>query len=351
METKTNKTKKSSSTSEEKKTKTTLKNKTKTTTKNNETAKAKTTVSKNSSSKAKTVKKTECKNIKVLGFHDLELNTFVYDNVEKPKAVVIIVHGMMEHCLRYKDFANYLNKNGFIVVASDLRGHGKTALSKEKLGFGEKDIFEETIQDQLNLIEYANETFNLPIYVFGHSYGSMLTQVLVQRSSLIEKTVICGTANGSSSVMKLGNCVACVLAPFKKEDSMGGIIEKLCIKSYGKNFENGNWLTKDEKVFEEYKKDEYCGGSFPFSFYKNLFKNMTKANNGIQKIGSKKLFLIAGDKDPVGSCGKQVKKLFNIYLKNNVDAKIKIYPNDRHELINETNKSEVWQDVVDFYNN
>ena len=310
----------------------------------------KTTSKKTTSKVAEKKADLEPKNLKILGFNDLELNTYVYDNVENPKAVVIIIHGMQEHCLRYKNFAQYLNKNGYIAIASDLRGHGHTAISKEYLGYGEKDIFTETLTDQLNIINYANQTYNLPIYLFGHSYGSMLSQVLIQLTPLVEKCVLCGTANGSSGIMKLGNFVVNLLKPFKKETSKGGIIEKLCIKSYGKGFERGNWLTRDEKVFDEYLKDEYCGGSFPFSFYRSMINNMHNANKGIQKIGSKKVFLIAGDNDPVGSKGKQVKQLYKLYLKNNIDAKMKLYKGARHELLNETNKDEVYKDVVDFYN-
>ncbi|MBP3619068.1 MAG: alpha/beta fold hydrolase [Clostridia bacterium] len=289
-------------------------------------------------------------NIKIAGYKGLPLNVYVYDNVEKPKAVVLIIHGMQEHAMRYQSFAEELNKNNFIAIASDLRGHGKTAPSIDKRGFGEKDIFTETIADQKCLLEAIEKTFGLPIYVFGHSYGSMLTQVLVQQTHLVEKAVICGTANGSSALMKAGGMVASLLSPFKGKESGGGLIEKVCIKSYGKKFENGNWLTRDEKVFEQYSSDPYCGGSFPFSFYKSMIKNMNKANKGIEKIGNKKLFLIAGDKDPVGSNGKQVKQLYKLYLKKNVDASIKIYPDCRHELLNEINKNEIIKDVVDFFN-
>ena len=141
------------------------------------------------------------------------------------------------------------------------------------------------------------------------------------------------------------------MAPFKRQDSEGGLIEKMCIKSYGKKFARGNWLTRDERIFDEYQQDEYCGGSFPFSFYKNMIKNMNKANKNISKIGLKKVFLIAWNKDPVGENSKQVKKLYKIYLKNNIDAKIKIYQDARHELLNEINRDEVYADIVNFFNN
>ena len=292
----------------------------------------------------------EPKNLRILGFHDLALNTYIFDNVKNPKAVVVVVHGMQEHCQRYKDFANFLNKNGFIAICSDLRGHGQTAESKEKLGFGEKDIFNETISDQIKIIDWAKKTYNLPIYLFGHSYGSMLGQVLIQKCPLIEKAVLCGTTNGSSFIMKMGGMLASFLSIFKKDASKGGLIEKACISSYGKGFERGNWLSRDEKNFDRYIADEYCGGSFPFGFYKSMIKNMNKANRGIERIGDKKVFLIAGNQDPVGEKSKQVKKLYQKYLKNNIDAQIKIYDGARHELLNETNKNEVYEDVLNFYN-
>lgn len=294
---------------------------------------------------------TSSTNIKILGFHDLSLNVTVYDQVEDAKAVVVVVHGMMEHSGRYESFAKFLNKNNYIVITSDLRGHGKTATSKERLGFGEKDIYNETLMDLQNIIVFAQEVFRLPIYIFGHSYGSFLSQRLIQVCPSIEKCVLCGTSNGSCAIMKLGGFVCSLLSPFKGKNGKGGMIEKMCIKAYGRKFKNGNWLTRDEKVFEEYQKDEYCGGSFPFSFYKSMIKNSNNANSGICKIGQKKLFLIVGSADPLSSGGKHVAKLHKIYLKHNVNAKLKIYEGARHELLNETNKNEVYKDVINFYDN
>ncbi len=291
------------------------------------------------------------KQVSVLGFHDLPLCTYLLDDVKAPKAVVVIVHGMQEHCLRYLPFAEFLNNNGYVVVLNDLRGHGKTMRSAEEYGRGEKDIFAESVQDELRLIDFVYQKYNLPIYVFGHSYGSMLTQKIVQLSPHVEKAVICGTTNGSCTLFALASGLVSALTPFNHKDKRGGLAEKLCIKSYGKKFERGNWLTRDEKVFDKYCADELCGGSFPFSFYRSMVKNMRKMNDGIQKIGNKKLFLIAGSCDPVGENGKQVKNLHKIYLKNNIDSKLKIYEGARHELLNETNKDEVFSDVLTFFEN
>ena len=288
--------------------------------------------------------------LEVEGYHHLKLYTYVYDNVKNAKAIVLIVHGMMEHAGRYKDFAKFLNDNGYIVIANDLRGHGHSAVDK-KFGYGERDIFAESVQDEIIILEKIKDAYELPVYLFGHSYGSMLSQAIIQNTSIVEKCVLCGTANGSSGIMKSGSGLAKFLNFFKNENSGGGFIEKMCIKNYGKKFDNHNWLTRDNAVFEEYCRDEFCGGTFPFSFYKSMLTNMSKMNSGVNRIGRKKILLIAGALDPVGSKGKQIKSLNNFYLKNNVDSRMKIYDDCRHELLNELNKEEIYNDILDFYDN
>ena len=300
--------------------------------------------------KAKKQKKEPYDVLMVEGYRQLKLYTYVFDDVESPKAIVLIVHGMMEHAGRYIEFAKFLNANGYIVVANDLRGHGHSAIDK-KYGYGEKDIFSESVQDEIVILEKLKDAYNLPIYLFGHSYGSMLSQAIIQNTNIVEKCVLCGTANGSSGIMKSGSGLAKFLSFFKNENAGGGVIEKMCIKNYGKKFEHHNWLTRDNAVFEAYCKDEFCGGSFPFSFYKSMLTNMSKMNAGVNRIGRKKIFLIAGSEDPVGSKGKQVTALNKFYLKNNIDSRCKIYPECRHELLNELNKEEIYNDILEFYNN
>lgn len=307
------------------------------------------TAEKKTTKKEEKVKEEPYDILDIEGYHHLKLYSYVYDKIKNPKAVVLIVHGMMEHAGRYDNFARFLNDNGYYVIANDLRGHGHTAIDK-KFGMGEKDIFQETVQDEIVMLEKIKDAYNLPVYLFGHSYGSMISQAIIQNTDIVEKCVLCGTANGSSGIMKMGGSFTKFLSLFKGDTAKAGIVENMCIKNYGKKFENGNWLTRDENVFKAYQEDEFCGGTFPFGFYKSMLTNMKKINAGINKIGNKKIFLIAGEKDPVGSCGKQVVALNKRYLSNNIDSRVKIYPECRHELINELNKEEVYNDILDFYN-
>lgn len=279
----------------------------------------------------------------------VEVKCYLYEGETKPRASVLIIHGMQEHAQRYDDFANFLLKNGFAVLAPDLRGHGQTAESKDRLGYSKGDIYSLTLEDLVMMEEWLKKSYSVPVYVFAHSYGSMLAQRLMQVTNVAEKYVLCGTGNGESFLIKLANKVTKMLAKGREEEK-AATIENLSLKSYGKKFKNGNWLTRDEVVFKKYNEDEYCGGDFPYSFYRSLFSNLRQCNKHISEIDDKtKILLIAGTKDPVGQNGKQVKSLYKEYIKAGKEAYIKLYKDCRHELINELNKDEVYNDILMFY--
>lgn len=292
------------------------------------------------------------KEIKIKGYKNLELFTRVYDDVKNPKAVIQIIHGMREHSGRYDRFAKMLNENNFIVIASDSRGHGNTAPSLEKLGHGDEDIYEEVVQDQILISNYCKENYKLPLYIFAHSWGSMIAQRLIQVSPLADKIILCGTNYGNNGTFKLGHFITSIQYLFGLKDKPAKLIEATNKKLYASRFVRGNWLSRDEDIFDKYLADPFCNAIFPVSFYKSLFKHMIKVNKTISNIKKDlKIFLIAGDNDPVGDYGKNVIKLANLYKKKGYISNYKIYKGARHELVNEINKQEVDKDIVDFFNN
>ncbi len=290
------------------------------------------------------------KNLKIKSFDETILYSYLYDEVDEPIGVIQFIHGMQEHGGRYADTCKYFNSKGFICLVSDLRGHGKTANGIENLGKSDGDIFEETVQDQIVISEYLVKKYKkLPLFVFGHSYGSFITQKYIQVCHLAKKAVICGTTDGDNAIMKMGRIIAWFTKQKNGKHGKATMIENMSFKSYAKGFKNGNWLSRDEKVWQKYQEDEYCGTPFPVSFYSSLFKNMGKLNKGIKDIDKDlDILLIYGDEDPVGSKGKEVVKLYRKYLKNNKKVQILDYDGARHELLNETNKHEVLTNVYHF---
>ena len=104
------------------------------------------------------------KTVKIKGYQDFQLVGYIWDNVENPKGVVQIIHGMQEHAKRYDDFAKFLNTQGLIVFASDLRGHGQTAIINNlPFGYSDGDIFMEIVQDQIIITDYLSKKYKLPV--------------------------------------------------------------------------------------------------------------------------------------------------------------------------------------------
>lgn len=278
----------------------------------------------------------------------------IWDNVEKKKGVVLLVHGMCEHSKRYDDFAGFLNKNGYIVWGFDLRAHGQTSQNIASLGKYEKDLFADSVNDIIFFSNYLHEKYNLPLFVFGHSFGSFLLQRYIELYDNYRGVVICGSANmkGQASV-SLGKFVAKTTNIFCGKCAKAKFIAKLSFGAYEKHFEDKNWLTRDRKVFDDYQKDEYCGfvcsSNFYYSFFKNL-KKIYKSENLAQINKASNIFVISGRDDPVGNFSKLVLKLTKLYDKLGLKhLKYKIYESARHELLNETNKQEVYQDILNFF--
>jgi len=292
------------------------------------------------------------KEIKINGFEGYKLNARLFE-VKTPKGIVQIIHGMQEYSKRYEKFAKFLNNNGYIVFVSDLRGHGKSAEDETLLGYSSGDISIENVKDQIIVSEYLKEKYpNIPLIVLGHSYGSFLTQRYITKCDLADKVILSGSAYTNTALMKFGRIFANLTAFFKGKRAIAKMIENMSLQGYGKGFEDGNWLCKDSKVWEEYKKDDYCGTPFPASFYQSFFKLVVNNYKKLDKINKEKPILImSGDKDPVGGNGKLVKKLYDIYKEAGLrNLYLKLYTDGRHEMLNETNKEEVYNDILTFIN-
>ena len=131
------------------------------------------------------------KTIILKGYQDYESSCYIWDKVENAIGVVQIIHGMQEHAKRYNNFAKFLNSKGYIVFASDLRGHGLTTLiNNGQFGYSDGDIFMEIVNDQIIFTEYLNNKYKLPISIFGHSFGSFITQKYMIENSFKIKNVV-----------------------------------------------------------------------------------------------------------------------------------------------------------------
>ncbi|EKO1913306.1 lysophospholipase [Clostridium botulinum] len=297
------------------------------------------------------------------GREDTKINVYKWkpDNKQDIKAVIQISHGMAETANRYEGLASYLNEAGYIVYANDHRGHGKSALSLDKLGYlGEEDGFMSMVEDvhTLNTI-IKEENEGLPVFLLGHSMGSFISQRYIQLyGQELNGVILVGTNGNQGSLINIGILVAKLEMRFKGRKHKSNLLNNLSFGGYNKKFQPNrtefDWLTRDEREVDKYIKDEYCGTIFPTSFYHDFLrglKSIWKEENKNKIPINLPIFIIAGDKDPVGNFGKGILNLYNFYKSIGVvDINYKLYKEGRHEILNEINKKEVFQDVLNWIN-
>ncbi|MFZ7121206.1 MAG: alpha/beta fold hydrolase [Eubacteriaceae bacterium] len=277
------------------------------------------------------------------------------------KGVVLIVHGMAEHAKRYDDFAKYLLDEGYIIYALDLRGHGQTGAQMKKKGFfSEYDGWNKTVSDVKLLATIIQDNYHLPINIFGHSMGSLITRnILYSTKNIFNTAILSGTTMGSN---KIAMFFAKQLANYKIKNKKGYapsyILDKLIFGSYNKNINHPktkfDWLSKDSNLVNIYLNDDSCGFVCTNTFFRDLFEgisNVTDVKN-INLMNKKTpLLLIGGELDPVCNNSRDIHKLNKILIKNSFsNTTIKIYQNMRHEVLNEINKEIVFNDIVKWLN-
>lgn len=282
---------------------------------------------------------------------DKKVSLCIWDEVEAPKAIVQIIHGMAEHIVRYDEFARYLNSRGFIVAGDDHRAHGET--DKDALGLaGEGDLFENTVGDELGISQLLTERYSLPLILFGHSYGSFLTQrYLTVSADNLAGCMLCGSAFMQGPIVSIGSFLA--NRKFKKhKDEPGKLFAKLTFESYDKKLKDGEngWLNRDAAEVKKFNDDPLCGFICSNGFYKHFFNGLkTIAYASLKDIPKDlPLFILSGSEDYVGGRGKLVRKLEKRYRDAGLDPKCKLYDGARHELTVETCKKEVFSDAADF---
>lgn len=288
------------------------------------------------------------------GYNDFQVYVRTWDKVENPKAIVLILHGMVEHGLRYDEFAKFLNTKGFIAVVPDERGHGKTAGAPENVGKYDGDIFADTVRDDIKLADTLIQKYKLPLFVLGHSYGSFRTQSFIQNYHQHAGAIIVGSAcYRHSMIVAMGKMVADITKLFKGKNAPAKMIAKMSFDSYGKHFEKQNWLTSDEEIYNAYCRDPYCGAIASAQFYSSFFGNLKKLYkpallNQIDK--DKPILITSGEKDYVGGKNhKDIDKLAPLYRSYGIkDVEYKLWANGRHELLNETFRKEVFEYIAEW---
>lgn len=276
------------------------------------------------------------------------------------QAIIIIVHGMSDHSLRYNDLATHLSQNGFIVYAFDLIGHGKSTFQNETIGIINSPSFAFSVIECINHIyEFVSEKNlqHLPIYLFAHSMGSMMSQRYLQLfPNHFEKVILSGTDIGGIKYRFLKLITKGIV---KKHGTKyySELINRMSIKTFDKKFKKEikelGWLSVNQANINEYLEDPFCNHQYPVSYYYSLAETLNHAikKENLRLVKVKSILLISGSDDPVTDFTRSTKKLNRKYLKNNINSQMLIFPNTRHEYFHEdeATNNKVFESITRFY--
>ena len=283
----------------------------------------------------------------------------VFEPNNDAKGIVEIVHGMAEHRKRYEEFAAFLANNSYITVIYDQRGHGETCGSVENQGYmSDVDNFDAMVQDAYLVNQEIKKIYPDKLFILmGHSMGSFICQRYIELyADSIDKVILSGTNFTKSLLFKLGTVIAKSEVKKHGRKYISKKLINLSFGSYNKAFKPNrtdyDWLSVNEENVDKYILDPYCGADFSASYFMDLIINFNTIAKNYNKIPTNiPVYLFSGAKDPVGNMGKGVKKLFTKYQKLGLkNIEMKLYENGRHEMLNETNKEEVYQDVLNWIN-
>lgn len=279
-----------------------------------------------------------------------------FNENEHPKAIVQLSHGMAEHIERYAPFARFLLSKGIFVYGNDHRGHGHTGNNTHSMGFfAEENGFDRVVEDLYQINQAIHESYpDVPVIMLGHSMGSFLARRYIQLyGHSIVGLVISGTGGNPGFMGKIGKLVAKLEITKNGKRAPSHLMDKLSFGSFNKKFKNiqtdFDWLSSDREQVKKYIDDPFCGQVSSAGFFYDLLTGLEIIHQEeyVRDIPkSLPLFFISGTLDPVGKNTKGVMQVIDQYKKHGMEkVEWQYYQDGRHEILNEVNRKEVYEDV------
>lgn len=274
-----------------------------------------------------------------------------------PRASVQIAHGLAEHSARYERLAQALTAAGFAVTASDHRGHGPKCPPADLGFFADANGWRECLADLEAVHQGIRADFpGLPRVFLGHSMGSFMGQTFIaEHGGELAGAVLSGTSGPAPPILAIARRIAGFerwrLGPRGKSP----IVQALLFGELNKPFKPArtpfDWLSRDPEEVDKYIADPYCG----FEITNQLAIDLVGALGGLASPEAAAkipkglpIYIFSGARDPVGA---KLQGLIDVYRTAGLTrVTAKIYPDARHETLNETNRAEVTADLVAWLN-
>ena len=287
-----------------------------------------------------------------------KIHAVEWDPEGEPKGIIQIIHGMTEFAARYDEFASFMADHGFCVVGNDHLGHGDSVNSPDDYGFfREKNGNKCLLEDIRTLRDMTRKQFpDVPYFILGHSMGSFLArQFMARYGDGLSGAIISGTGSQPAAMLNTGMALCKMIAVVRGWRYRSRLVRNIASGNYNKRFGNATpaeWLSKNSENIAAYINNLKCTFIFTVNGYYNMFYSFKDCQDKktIAKIRKYlPVLLISGSEDPVGSYGKGVKEAFALYKKAGLtDIQMKLYEGDRHEVLNELDREQVYQDLLEW---
>lgn len=275
----------------------------------------------------------------------------------EPRAVVQLVHGISEYIGRYDGFASFLAGRGFAVVGHDHLGHGGTAKDPSEYGFlAPKNGWRYLVEDVHTLRTQTGARFpGLPYILMGHSMGSFVTRTyLIDHPGTLDGCILSGTGQEPAALIALGKAVTGFLGAVSGKNRVSKLVKALTTDPYNKQFApnrtSADWISRDTAVVDAYCADPLCAFSPTIGMNHDMMGGLQYVANmeNLKKMDRKTpVYFLSGDADPVGQRGKGVRQVAGWFRDVGCgDITVKLYPEGRHEMLNEVNRDEVFADTL-----
>lgn len=290
-----------------------------------------------------------------------EIHTIEWKPEGEVRAVLQICHGMVEYIKRYDEFAQFLCEKGFYVVGNDHLGHGKSVQSKSEYGFFEKKYGNACVLGDIHTLRQrtVKKYPEMPYFMLGHSMGSSLLRQYIQMyGNGLSGVVLMGvvTDHRRSSLLFVKQLCR-LMAAVRGWHYRSRMVDELVTGSFNKKFKpsvtRADWITSDKEHLDAYVTDPLCSFMFTVNAYYSMMAGMLgmqKKENISMIPKSLPVLFVSGAEDPVGNFGKGVRKVCEIYKSAGLrDVSLRLYEGDRHEILNETNREQVYQELYEWF--
>lgn len=287
----------------------------------------------------------------------MRIKAYHWPAASKPIAVLQIAHGMQEYALRYDHFARWLNDNGIAVYSNDHIGHGSSIGSMDDIShFPKKDDWQRSVDILYALAtKIKSDNPGVPVFLLGHSMGSVLVQTYMMRyGNEADGYILSGAIRQPRLMALTGRLLVRILIAINGPKDRSELIISLGYGQYNKHFKpnrtGADWLCSNNRIVDEYIASPLCGVPLTNMFYRNFFYGFSYIANphNIKKFKARSpVLIVAGEDDPAGFFGNsplKIKQLLSRYAGTKVE--LKLYPRFRHEILNETDRLEVYKDIL-----